>query len=304
MATQFIPTGYGTIQVITDFGPQGEFTIEEARSQYGYTGTAQDKRTQEAGGPATNPISSRVAAPPPPLSQLPNRQFEESIRRDNLINTAVRAGLLDPDWISKHPDQVAAVVEILGNNPNANFYNTGLFGHPAKIPIPIAVPTPATAKPKTVTHAKSKKTPLLKSRHTLFQYQKLNQYPHMKPADISIWERFIQANPQAYDHVYYDFWVGSPPPFNPIVHDPTQGSADGLYRRKIDVVAYKGNQIDIIELKPKAGPSALGQVRGYLALYMRDERPAVTPRAVVITNIALHDLVYIAAIEGVTLFVV
>lgn len=50
MPTQFIPTGYGTIQVITDYGNQGEFTVEQARSQFGYTGGSGDRRTVAAGG--------------------------------------------------------------------------------------------------------------------------------------------------------------------------------------------------------------------------------------------------------------
>ena len=125
----------------------------------------------------------------------------------------------------------------------------------------------------------------------------------MKPGDISIWERFIRANPTAYDFVYYDFWVGSPPPFNPIVNDETEGSADGLYRRKIDVVAHRGSSIDIIELKPRAGMSAIGQVKGYVSLYVRDERPLTMPRAIIITDQLSDDVRHVSVEQRVIIIV-
>lgn len=136
-----------------------------------------------------------------------------------------------------------------------------------------------------------------------YKYEKRYHYPHMKPADIAIWERFIDKNPDAYDTCQYDFWVGSPPPFNPIVNEATEGSADGLYRRKIDVVGSKNGVLDIIELKPKAGLSAIGQVRGYVALYVRDETPPVRPNPVIITDQVSQDILEVAAGEGVKILI-
>src|SRR5690349_2056741 len=105
----------------------------------------------------------------------------------------------------------------------------------------------------------------------VFKYEKRYKYPHMKPADVAIWERFIEKNPDAYDTVQYDFNVGDAPPFNPLINGEEDLNQDALYRLKIDVVGKKGNIIDIIELKPKAGPSTIGQVKGYRTLCIRDE---------------------------------
>lgn len=135
-------------------------------------------------------------------------------------------------------------------------------------------------------------------------YRKLSKYPHMKPADVLIWERFIEKYPDAYDTVQYDFWVGSPPPFNPIVNNETEGSADGLYRRKIDVVGHKDGNITIIEIKPKAGLSAIGQVKGYTKLYVRDEVPNETTRSIIITDQVSTDVQEVARDEGVLIIVV
>lgn len=135
-------------------------------------------------------------------------------------------------------------------------------------------------------------------------FQKQNKYPHMKPADVAIIERFIEKYPGAYDQVAYSFPVGSPPPFNPIVNDATEGSADYLYRRKIDIVAMKGSAIDIIEVKPSAGTSAIGQVLGYRDLFIRDEKPSVKPSCIVVTDESSNDLDHVAQMQGVKIIVV
>ena len=138
----------------------------------------------------------------------------------------------------------------------------------------------------------------------IFKYEKRYHYPHMKPEDKAIWERFIMKYPAAYDTCQYDVNVGSPPPFDPTVNPATGGEISNLYYRKIDVVGHRGSQVDIIELKPKAGTSALGQVRGYVTLYKRDVNPAASPRAVLITNELLPDMEQLAKSMGVTLIIV
>ena len=126
----------------------------------------------------------------------------------------------------------------------------------------------------------------------------------MKPADVLIWERFIEKYPDAYETCQYDVEVGSPPDFDTIVNPETGGDAEALYKRKIDAVCVKNGNIDIIELKPNAGPSSVGQVKGYRTLYVRDLTPARTPRAVIITDKIRRDMPYIAEEEGVEMIAV
>ena len=138
----------------------------------------------------------------------------------------------------------------------------------------------------------------------IFKFEKLAKYPHMKPADVLIWEKFIDKYPFAYESVQYDFSVGDPPPFNPLMPDGEDLNQDALYRLKIDVIGHSGNAVDIIELKPKAGPSSLGQVRSYRHLYIRDEEPEEEPQAVVITDTLMPNMEYMAKAESVKLIIV
>ena len=138
----------------------------------------------------------------------------------------------------------------------------------------------------------------------IFKYEKRYKYPHMKPADVAIWERFIEKFPDAYETCQYDFNVGDAPPFNPMGDDGEDLNQDALYRLKIDVVGKKNGKIDIIELKPKAGPSTIGQVKGYRLLYMRDEVVNITPNMIIITDQLMPNMEFMAKEEGVKIIVV
>ncbi len=41
-----------------------------------------------------------------------------------------------------------------------------------------------------------------------FPFKILAKYPHMKPEDIAVWERFINKNPGYFDTVDYDVHLG------------------------------------------------------------------------------------------------
>jgi hypothetical protein len=137
-----------------------------------------------------------------------------------------------------------------------------------------------------------------------FLYGKRYWYPHMKPNDIAIWERFIDMYPSAFDYVQYDVPCGSTPEFDTVVNEDTGGVADMLYKKRIDVVAFKGDHITVIELKPRAGAAAVGQVKLYLRLYKKDYSPPSEPDAAIITDSVLADVREYARDEGVLITVV
>jgi hypothetical protein len=137
----------------------------------------------------------------------------------------------------------------------------------------------------------------------MFLYEKRYWYPHMMPEDVAIWERFIEKYPTAYDNCQYDVPVGSIPEFDVTVNAETNAGASRLYKKKIDVVAYKDASIDIIELKPKAGASAVGQVKLYKSLWKKEYSSPIEPRAIIITDAVSDDVREFAREEGV-LFVI
>lgn len=133
----------------------------------------------------------------------------------------------------------------------------------------------------------------------LFEYKLLYKYTHMSVADRAIWERYVAKFPNAYKSVQYDFRVGDPPPFNPLGNDGADLNQDALYRLRIDVVGSTGTSIDIIELKPNAGPSTIGQVKGYKTLYVRDEQPTRQVGMLIITDKIQPNMKFLCEQEGV-----
>lgn len=129
-------------------------------------------------------------------------------------------------------------------------------------------------------------------------------FPHMKPNDEAIWRRFIEQFPDVYDSVEYDVFVGTVPEFAREAIGPNGGTGEALYRKKIDVVAFKDDQIDIIELKPRAGFGAIGQVTGYRELYIKEYAPKESVKAVIITDSTVEDVGVVAQRVGVTIVVV
>ncbi len=139
---------------------------------------------------------------------------------------------------------------------------------------------------------------------TRVAYGKRDAYPSMKPADVAIWEKFMTENPDAFDWCEYDVAVGDGAAFDTVVNTDTGGDCGRLYQWKIDVVAGKGEDVFVIEVKPSAGLSAIGQALNYTILYEEEiERPGfATP--MIITDRVRPDIPRLCAHHGVEFKVV
>ena len=137
-----------------------------------------------------------------------------------------------------------------------------------------------------------------------FKYEKGYWYPHMKPRDIAIWERFIAKYPDAYELCQYDYHIGEKPRFSEAAEDAAWNKMGALYQLKIDVLGYKGEHIDMIEVKPSANAASIGQLLGYRAIYLRDEKPSKPVFPVIVTDELKLNMDFLCKEQGVTLFVV
>lgn len=140
--------------------------------------------------------------------------------------------------------------------------------------------------------------------HMIYPYGKLPAYPHMRPQDVAIWERFIEKYPDAYDTCEYDVAVGEGPDFSPIVNHATGGSDHKLYQKKIDVIGHKGTHLDIIEVKPNAGLGAFGQVLSYEILYLEHIDANAATDCVILTDRLAPDMAHLADQHQVRIVVV
>jgi hypothetical protein len=136
------------------------------------------------------------------------------------------------------------------------------------------------------------------------KFEKKSWYPNMRDKETLIWERFLAKFPDAYDEVVYNLKLGEGA-------DIPEGTAENIARdfkeltqHKIDVVGFKGNNIDIIELKPYAGVGAIGQVIGYRDLYITYIDRNANPNLVVISDVLRNDTKTIADKQNIKLIII
>lgn len=103
----------------------------------------------------------------------------------------------------------------------------------------------------------------------------LHKYPHMAPADVAIWERFLSAHAPNFLGFDYDVRLGGSVPLDPALPQYIKDAARLLSAKRIDAVGHKANVHWIIEVKPTATLTALGQVLGYSILYAQAHKPPI-----------------------------
>lgn len=131
-----------------------------------------------------------------------------------------------------------------------------------------------------------------------------SSYNHLKPNDEAIWERFIKAFPNAYTEVIYDLAVGQGAQIPQGTEPALAKDFTLLNQKKIDVVGFNGDNIDIIEVKPRASFSAIGQIVGYRTLYLNYVDPNAKVRAVILTDALLPDMALLAEEHNVKILIV
>lgn len=138
----------------------------------------------------------------------------------------------------------------------------------------------------------------------MYEYTRRYKYPHMSPADTTIWEKFIDTFPTRYSTVDYDFALGSTPLTSEQIASEADANMVRLWQKRIDVLAKQGDETHIIEVKPSAGASALGQVLSYCELYKGYVDPFAKVKPILITDSLKPDMALLAESMGVQLIIV
>jgi len=137
-----------------------------------------------------------------------------------------------------------------------------------------------------------------------FKYEKLSKYPHLRPEDIEIWERFIFKYPYFFESVDYDVRVGEGQKYSKSAPENIREDLRGLTQKRIDVVGYVGNTTHIVEVKPRAATTAIGQVLTYEELYKIDFPEETNIIKTIITDHEVPDIATIVEKYNINIFVV
>ncbi len=95
-------------------------------------------------------------------------------------------------------------------------------------------------------------------------------YPHMSRRDAPLWERYLRKFAHQWQGFAYDVALGGLDVADPDASEAEIAGWRYSTAEKIDVVANRGDEHWIIEVKPNARLSALGQALGYIVLASRE----------------------------------
>ena len=110
-----------------------------------------------------------------------------------------------------------------------------------------------------------------------YTYEIREKYPHFLQEDNTLWSKFIAAFPALFDSVDYDVRISKGIEIPKGTPEALARDMEALSRLRVDVLAYKGEDVTIIEVKPIGDMQAIGQLYTYNDQYIyrnRITRPA------------------------------
>lgn len=138
----------------------------------------------------------------------------------------------------------------------------------------------------------------------MFPYKRRLRYPHMIDAEAETWNLFIDAFPGRYESCDYDFRVGQGMILDNQWPDDVKNMATAISQKRIDVLAWVGNSITIIEIKKRASLSAIGQLIGYKTLFINEFKNLKKPGTLLICQTIDRDDQLAFDTEGIPVVVV
>lgn len=124
-------------------------------------------------------------------------------------------------------------------------------------------------------------------------------YPERTDKSSTVVRDWLLAHGKEYDRFSFSVRVGTP-----IAADPThvagvQRSTVFSSQKRIDVLAWQGAQVTIVEVKEDVTASALGQIEMYRDLYMEEHPDAPEPHLLVIGRVSDADTIRALTSHGV-----
>jgi len=125
------------------------------------------------------------------------------------------------------------------------------------------------------------------------------KYPGLLPREIVVLRAWLRLHEQEYDRFDYNVRIGTGFDPGPTVTESIRQMAIANSQKRIDAVAYKGNAVTLIEVKDRAGFSAVGQLVGYLHMWQAQYPISARPRLLLVANRLQDDIPLVASGAGI-----
>lgn len=125
-----------------------------------------------------------------------------------------------------------------------------------------------------------------KSQHPVI----MSHYPHMLAEDTEIWTSYLSDPTDEILEVWYDVHLGQNMLLDENASEMDKRIADGISRKRVDVVCRVQGGYWVVEIKPLASMYALGQVLSYTRLFSQEYIYSGFLHPVVICKVLDEDL--------------
>ena len=127
----------------------------------------------------------------------------------------------------------------------------------------------------------------------------LLRYPALMPLEVAVLKEWLRLHESEYDRFDYNVRVG-------VGHDPgptyPQNMRDmgiAITQKRIDAIAWKGNDPTLIEVKNRATLAAVGQIVSYDVLFKQDNPLSPEPKLLLIASKFDPDVYPVLRTQGV-----
>jgi hypothetical protein len=132
----------------------------------------------------------------------------------------------------------------------------------------------------------------------VLQADRLN-FPGMLPREILVFRSWLRLHESEYTRFDYNYRIGTGFDPGPSVPESIRTMAIQNSQKRIDAVAYQDGKVTLIEVKDRAGFSAVGQLVGYLHLWQNDHPNDPAPRLLLVCNRTQEDIGLVANRAGI-----
>ena len=116
------------------------------------------------------------------------------------------------------------------------------------------------------------------------QFYKDQRLIHMSQMEAYLWTKFLEQYGGNYDSYEYDVHIEKPITIPKGFEDQYKKMAIALSSLRIDVVMQDKNNIYIVEVRPEAKQSVIGNLIMYRFLYMMQMKPRKQVKMIIITD--------------------
>lgn len=127
-------------------------------------------------------------------------------------------------------------------------------------------------------------------------------YPERTDGESVVIRAFLLAHLGEFDSIVFGKRVGQGEPPNPAHLPAIQLQTKLNTQKRIDILAYRGRQPVIIEVKQRVTPAALGQILTYRHHFLEESPDAPEPELVVVGRESDADTLATLGVHNVTVY--